>query len=71
MALLTEERRQSGVFGILSIEDNTVIAAQRNFAKHGVLQEGKRFKAAKESNESMHTKTPSMKELMQNLSGGN
>ena len=29
------------------------------------------FKAAKESNESMHTKTPSMKELMQNLSGGN
>lgn len=71
LALLTEERRQSGVFGILSIEDNTVIAAQRNFAKHGVLQEGKRFKAAKESNESMRTKTPSMKELMQNLSGGN
>ena len=34
LALLTEERRQSGVFGILSIEDNTVIAAQRNFAKH-------------------------------------
>ena len=71
LALLTEERRQSGVFGILSIEDNTVIAAQRSFAKHGVLQEGKRFKAAKESNESMRTKTPSMKELMQNLSGGN
>ena len=71
LALLTEERRQSGVFGILSIEDNTVIAAQKSFAKHGVLQESKRFKAATESNESMHTKTPSMKELMQNLSGGN
>ncbi|HHV31527.1 MAG TPA: sugar ABC transporter ATP-binding protein [Clostridiales bacterium] len=71
IALLTEERRASGVFGILSVLDNTVIASQKDFARNGVLMQGKRYKAAKESNAQLNTKTPSMETLMQNLSGGN
>ena len=71
MALLTEERRATGIFGILSVLDNTVIANQREYAKLGVLNGGKRRKAAKESNEQLRTKTPSMDTLIQNLSGGN
>ncbi|MDR0357464.1 MAG: sugar ABC transporter ATP-binding protein, partial [Clostridiales Family XIII bacterium] len=49
IALLTEERRSSGVFGILSVKDNTVIANQSRYAKGGVLNERKRYKAAKDS----------------------
>ena len=35
-ALLTEERRATGIFGILSVLDNTVIASQKDYAKFGV-----------------------------------
>jgi methyl-galactoside transport system ATP-binding protein len=71
LALLTEERRQSGVFGILSVLDNTIIASQKQYAQNGVLQNSKRLKAAKEANTQLNVKTPSMATLMQNLSGGN
>lgn len=71
IALLTEERRASGVFGILSVVDNTIIASQKKYASYGVLQQGRRYKAAKESNAQLNTKTPTMDTLMQNLSGGN
>lgn len=71
IALLTEERRATGIFGILSILDNTVIASQKNYAKYGVLQDKKRFKAAEESNKQLNTKTPSLQALIKNLSGGN
>ncbi|MEM1483243.1 sugar ABC transporter ATP-binding protein [Oscillospiraceae bacterium PP1C4] len=71
IALLTEERRASGVFGILSVLDNTVIASQKNYAKKGVLQQKKRTQAAKSSCEQLNVKTPSLEALMQNLSGGN
>ncbi len=71
IALLTEERRASGVFGILSVLDNTVIASQTKYANHGVLQQKKRVDAAKGSCRQLNVKTPSMETLMQNLSGGN
>ena len=70
-ALLTEERRASGIFGILSVLDNTVIASQKEYSKFGILQEAKRYKAAVKSNEELKTKTPNMEQLIQNLSGGN
>ena len=70
-ALLTEERRATGIFGILSVLDNTVIANQKQYSKCGVLRENARYKAAKESNENLKTKTPTLNEDMQNLSGGN
>lgn len=71
MALLTEERRATGIFPILSVEDNTVIASQKAYAKGGVLNEQARYKAAKSSNDELRTKTPNLAELIQNLSGGN
>ena len=71
IALLTEERRATGIFGILSILDNTVIASQKDYAKFGVLQDGKRYKAALKSNQELRTKTPNIEQLIQNLSGGN
>lgn len=70
-ALLTEERRASGIFGILSVLDNTVIASQKKYSKAGVLRDASRYEAAKKSNDELKTKTPSLEQLIQNLSGGN
>lgn len=71
IALLTEERRQNGIFGILSVLDNTVIAAQKRFARFGVLEESKREPAAEESCVELNVKTPSLATPIKNLSGGN
>ena len=71
IALLTEERRATGVFGSLSVLDNTVIASQQKYAKHGVLQEKKRYQAASEADKQLNVKTPTLETAMQNLSGGN
>ncbi|WP_099336280.1 sugar ABC transporter ATP-binding protein [Clostridium cadaveris] len=70
-ALLTEERRASGIFGILSVLDNTVIANQKKYSTLGVLNDSERYKASVETNKGLKTKTPSQSELMENLSGGN
>lgn len=70
-ALLTEERRASGIFGILSVLDNTVIANQKKYSTFGVLNDSERYRASVESNKGLKTKTPSQNELMENLSGGN
>lgn len=71
IALLTEERRATGIFGILSVLDNTVIANQKDYAHGGVLNDKERLKAAEKSNSELRTKTPNMDELIGNLSGGN
>ncbi|HCB92185.1 MAG TPA: sugar ABC transporter ATP-binding protein [Ruminococcaceae bacterium] len=71
LALLTEERRATGIFGILSVLDNTVIANQRRYARHGVLNNARRVRDAKEITEQLNVKTPSLDEQMQYLSGGN
>lgn len=71
IALLTEERRQNGIFGILSILDNTVIAAQQKFAKMGVLDNTQREPAAEASCKELKVKTPNLDTPIKNLSGGN
>lgn len=70
-ALLTEERRASGVYAHLSVLDNTVIASQQRFAKGGLLNDSKRFQAAKSMSETLNVKTPNLDTEMENLSGGN
>ena len=71
IALLTEERRATGVFGILSVLENTVIANQKEYASSGVLHEKKRVEAAEKSVKQLNVKTPSLQVHIENLSGGN
>ena len=71
LALLTEERRATGIFGILPILENTVIANQRHYATMGVLNDRKRAVDADASCKELNVKTPSLNTLIQNLSGGN
>lgn len=72
IALLTEERRVTGIFPLLSVLENTVIAnIDRYVTKFKILDEEKRKEDTKKSIELLNVKTPSLKTLIKNLSGGN
>lgn len=72
MALLTEERRATGIFPVLSILENTVIANQTNYISSlRLLNDVARKKDSLESIDKLNVKTTSYKEAIQNLSGGN
>lgn len=69
IGLLTEDRRGNGIFGLLDITENTVMANLKNY---GFPQNHKKMKAdAVKWNQAMRTKTPSMEQKIMNLSGGN
>jgi methyl-galactoside transport system ATP-binding protein len=72
IGLITEDRRGSGIFPLLSIALNTAIPSlgrYRNFA--GMLNRRAIQEEAKRLNEAIRTKTPSMDSQIQFLSGGN
>lgn len=72
MALLTEERRQTGIFPELPILENTVIVNERMYAsKAGIIKQNERMQAADEGCSKLKVKTPSLQQKIQNLSGGN
>ncbi|MFI3176518.1 MAG: ATP-binding cassette domain-containing protein [Eubacteriales bacterium] len=71
-ALLTEERRSTGIFGILTIRENTVMANLKKHLKYGFMLSEKSMKEdTKWSIDAMHTKTPTQETKIRSLSGGN
>lgn len=70
-ALLTEERRATGIFGGLSILFNSVIANIDRYSKLGLLDNKKMTEDTKWVIDSMKVKTPSQKTTIRSLSGGN
>ena len=71
-AMLTEERRATGIFGILSVRDNTVIASLRKHLKFGIWLTSKSMKEDTQwSIDAMKTKTPTQETQIRSLSGGN
>ncbi len=70
-ALLTEERRATGIFGQLDIKFNTMIANIDGYSKFGVLDNKKMTEDTKWTIDSMKVKTPSQKTAIRTLSGGN
>lgn len=71
-ALLTEERRATGIFGILSIKENTVISSLKKHLKFGFVLNDKSMREDTQwSIDAMHTKTPGQDTKIRSLSGGN
>ena len=71
-ALLTEERRATGIFGIRDIKDNTVISNLKSYLKGGICLSDKKMTEDTEwAIQAMHIKTPSQKTQIRSLSGGN
>ena len=69
-ALLTEERRATGIFPLMSINFNSTIANVRAYGKL-LLSNGKMAKDTKWVIDSMRVKTPSPRTQIKSLSGGN
>ncbi len=71
-ALLTEERRATGIFGIRDIRENTVISSLKDYLIGGICLSDKQMAEKTEwSINAMHIKTPSQKTQIRSLSGGN
>ena len=71
-ALLTEERRATGIFGIRNIRDNTVISNLKSYLVGGFYLSDKKMKDDTDwAIQAMHIKTPSQNTPIRSLSGGN
>ena len=71
-ALLTEERRATGIFGIRDIKDNTVISSLKDYLLGGICLSDKKMRTDTDwSIQAMHIKTPSQRTQIRSLSGGN
>ena len=71
-ALLTEERRATGIFGIRDIRDNTVISNLKNYLMGGICLSDKKMKADTDwAIQAMRIKTPSQSTQIRSLPGGN
>lgn len=70
-ALLTEERRATGIFGILNIRENTVISSLKKYLKGGLLSEKEMKKDTDWAIQAMRIKTPTQETKIRSLSGGN
>jgi len=72
LALITEDRRARGIFGVLSVSDNVAVASLSDFLKYRMLLDHKKIKGVVDSSiKKLSIKTPSNKALIKNLSGGN
>lgn len=72
VAMLTEDRRASGIMGVLSVADNISVASLNRYVDHGIVLNAKKIDALVEENrKKMNIKTPSGKTQIQSLSGGN
>ncbi|NGQ94493.1 sugar ABC transporter ATP-binding protein [Brevibacillus sp. SYP-B805] len=72
MALLTEERRVTGIFPVLSVMENTLVANQHQYVTpYKLLHQQKRKEDADRNVKMLRVKTPSLKTLIKDLSGGN
>ena len=71
-ALLTEERRATGIFGIRDIRENTVISNLRSYLMGGFcLSERNMRQDTDWAIQAMHIKTPGQSTQIRSLSGGN
>ncbi|MCI8566509.1 MAG: ATP-binding cassette domain-containing protein [Lachnospiraceae bacterium] len=70
-AMLTEERRATGIFGIRDIQANTTISSLPKYLVGPFLSEKKLSESTEWGIKSMRTKTPSQRTQIRSLSGGN
>ncbi|HMO12201.1 MAG TPA: sugar ABC transporter ATP-binding protein, partial [Actinotalea sp.] len=71
MALLTEDRRATGIMGVLSVRDNMLAAALPRYSPGGMVDRRRIEEAAEQQRKALAIKTPSLDQLIKNLSGGN
>lgn len=72
IGLITEDRRGTGIFGVLSIADNVSIASIDKYLEAGIMINDKKVeKLVRENVAKLSIKTPSSRTQIKSLSGGN
>ena len=72
LCLLTEDRRATGIMGVLSVAENVSISSLDKYLTAGiVVNKGKVEKLVQDNVAKLSIKTPSSKTQIQSLSGGN
>ncbi|MGK9339509.1 sugar ABC transporter ATP-binding protein [Sinorhizobium meliloti] len=72
IAFLTEERKESGCFLLLNIQENMQMAALRSgYVRRGFVDQKRLSRDCDAMTSALRVKTPNMEELILNLSGGN
>lgn len=68
---LSEDRKRYGLLLDKSVAENTALASIDKYTKGGIINDRQIKAEAREENAKLRTKTPSMEQLLKNLSGGN
>ena len=71
IAFVTEDRKATGIFPELSVKDNMVMPDISNYLSHGLLNKKKINEDCQAQRKAIAIKTPSLEQLIKNLSGGN
>jgi len=71
LAYVTEDRKGNGLILSNPIRVNTTLANLKGVSKRGVLNPDKELAVAEEYRQKLRTKTPTVEQLVGNLSGGN
>lgn len=72
MAFLTEDRKETGCFlGLTVLENMQISALQSGFYRNGFVEQRRLTQACTDLKDALKVKTPSMEQLILNLSGGN
>ena len=71
IAYVTEDRKGNGLILSKSIKENTTLANMRGVSKNSVIDHDKEYQVAEEYRVKLKTKTPTVEQLVGNLSGGN
>ncbi len=69
--LCPEDRKKEGIIPGLSVQENTNISARRHHKRLGFLDSNWEYKNVMERIRELGIKTPSQRQLVKNLSGGN
>lgn len=68
---LSEDRKRYGLLLDKSVAENSVLSNLDDYIKFGFINDAKIEEAATKENAKLKTKTPSMQQILRNLSGGN
>jgi putative multiple sugar transport system ATP-binding protein len=71
LAYVTEDRKGDGLILIQDVKQNITLANLKGIATRGVVNDNEEVKVATEYRSSLNIKTPSIEQMVQNLSGGN
>jgi ribose transport system ATP-binding protein len=71
IGLIPEDRKQHGVLLGMTINENITYANMKNISRWGILDNGQDNTVGEKYKNALRIKTPSLKQLVKNLSGGN